>query len=184
MIAEVKERTLKNGMTCILKSPEACDAEEMLLHIKRTAGETYFLSRYEEEVNTTAERERQIIMDMREDAGGLLLSAFINDRPVAVIGLNGISIHRKMCHRATFGLSVEQAYWGMGLGSVLIEEIILTARRMGYEQLELGVFSDNDRAIALYHRMGFEEWGRKKRAYRLKDGSYRDEIIMGKFLHS
>lgn len=55
-----------------------------------------------------------------------------------------------------------------------------TAEKMGYEQLELGVCEDNERARALYTRLGFEEWGRKKRAYRLKDGTYLDEIVMGK----
>ena len=53
---------------------------------------------------------------------------------------------------------------------------------MGYEQVELGVFSDNKRAQALYKKHGFEVWGYSKNAYKLKDGTYRDEIIMGRML--
>lgn len=184
MIAQSREIKLKNGNTCILRSPRETDAEAMLIHDRRTAGETYFLSRYAEEVDTSAERKRQLIKDMSEEAGCLFLSAFVEERPVATIGLKGVSRHIKMRHRATFGLFVEQEYWGMGLGSCLIDAVITAACQMGYEQLEIGVFADNDRARGLYQKKGFEEWGRKKRAYRLKDGTYIDEIIMGKYLNA
>jgi len=48
----------------------------------------------------------------------------------------------------------------------------------GYEQAELGVYSDNDRARHMYKKMGFKEYGMNPRAFKLKDGTYRDEIIM------
>ena len=32
-------------------------------------------------------------------------------------------------------------------------------------------------------KYGFEVWGRTLNAFRLKDGTYRDEICMGKFLN-
>ena len=51
---------------------------------------------------------------------------------------------------------------------------------MGYEQIELGVFADNKRAQNLYKKNGFEVWGNTKNAFKLKDGTYRDEIIMGR----
>lgn len=180
MIVQSREIKLKNGATGIVRSPEESDAEAMLIHTRKTAEETHFLTRYAEEVETTPERQRQMIKEMAEDERRMLLSVFVDDRPVATIGLNGVSGHIKMRHRATFGLFVEQEYWGMGLGFLLIEEAVLAAEKMGYEQLELGVYEDNERARALYCRLGFEEWGRKKRAYRLKDGTYLDEIVMGK----
>ena len=34
----------------------------------------------------------------------------------------------------------------------------------------------------LYEKLGFQEQGRTLRAFRLKDGTYRDEIQMVKFL--
>lgn len=180
MIAQTREIKLKNGATGILRSPGECDAEAMLIHTRKTAEETHFLTRYAEEVETTPEHQRQMIKDMAEDERRLLLSVFVDDRLVATIGLNGVPGHIKMRHRATFGLFVEQEYWAMGLGFLIIEEAVLAAEKMGYEQLELGVFADNERARALYRKMRFEEWGRKKRAYHLKDGTYVDEIVMGK----
>ena len=53
---------------------------------------------------------------------------------------------------------------------------------MGLEQMELGVYADNERAIHLYQKYGFEQCGIWKNAFKLKDGTYRDEILMSKIL--
>ena len=54
-------------------------------------------------------------------------------------------------------------------------------RKGGSEKVEL-VYSDNARAIHLYEKFGFERYGIHPRAFKLKDGTYRDEIIMVKML--
>ena len=53
---------------------------------------------------------------------------------------------------------------------------------LGFTQVELGVFADNERAIGLYRKLGFTEMGRIPKAFCLKDGTYRDEAQMVKFL--
>ena len=83
-----------------------------------------------------------------------------------------------MRHRASLGIAVVQEYWNTGLGTVLINGAIDLARKAGYEQLELGVFSDNSSAIHLYQKLGFREVGRMPNAFKLPDGSYSDEIMM------
>ena len=50
------------------------------------------------------------------------------------------------------------------------------------EKLSLSVFSDNDRAIALYEASGFGIEGRREREYRLADGSYRGDVLMSRFV--
>ena len=62
---------------------------------------------------------------------------------------------------------------------LLVVKIALDqARTNGFEQVELGVFSDNDIARHMYKKMGFKEYGMNPRAFKLKDGTYRDEIVM------
>lgn len=56
------------------------------------------------------------------------------------------------------------------------------AKANGFEQLELGVFEDNTEAIHIYEKFGFQKYGVQPRAFKLKDGTYRDEIIMVKML--
>ena len=80
------------------------------------------------------------------------------------------------------GISLLKEYWGCGLGSFLMQIAVEQAAANGFEQLELGVFEDNARAIALYEKFGFAKYGVNPRAFKLKDGTYRDEIIMVKML--
>ncbi|HEY5107188.1 MAG TPA: GNAT family N-acetyltransferase [Caulobacteraceae bacterium] len=52
-------------------------------------------------------------------------------------------------------------------------------RWLDYRRLKLTVFSDNDRAIALYERFGFEREG-LLRAYAFRDGAYVDAVTMAR----
>ena len=52
-------------------------------------------------------------------------------------------------------------------------------RWLNFRRLEITVFSDNTRAIALYERFGFEREG-LLRAYAWRDGAYADCIAMAR----
>ena len=64
----------------------------------------------------------------------------------------------------------------------MVQYAIEQAKLNGFELLELGVFEDNEPAIHLYEKLGFVKYGIQPRAFKLKDGTYRDEIIMVKML--
>ena len=63
-----------------------------------------------------------------------------------------IKPHVKYLHRAYLGMSILQAYTGKGLGSFMMQIALDQAKANGYEQVELGVYSDNDRARHMYKR--------------------------------
>ena len=90
--------------------------------------------------------------------------------------------HLKYKHRANIGISIDRDHWGMGIGSSLMKLALHQAKENGLEQMELGVYADNERAIHLYQKYGFEQCGIWKNAFKLKDGTYRDEILMSKIL--
>jgi putative acetyltransferase len=48
--------------------------------------------------------------------------------------------------------------------------------------MELEVFHDNERALRLYERLGFEREGVMRQAA-LRDGQLRDVVMMAKLLH-
>lgn len=50
------------------------------------------------------------------------------------------------------------------------------------EKVSLGVFSTNERAIALYEKMGFTEEGRKVKEFKMENGSYIDDVLICKFV--
>ena len=103
---------------------------------------------------------------------------YLRNVPIGVY----LQYHIKFRHKAGIGIFILQRYCGIGLGRQLMEYAIENARKTELEQLKLGVFDDNVAAIRLYEKLGFREWGREPHAFKLKDGSYRDEIQMVLFL--
>ena len=77
---------------------------------------------------------------------------------------------------------VKPTSWQDTRRSVRFACAVEQAKANGFEQLELGVFEDNQAAIHLYEKFGFRTCGVQPRAFKLKDGSYRDELFMVKML--
>lgn len=177
-----KEVVLKDKRKCTLRSPSENDAKEMIEYLKITSEETHFLVRYPEEIEITLEEEIKHIKCIASSERDIMIAAFVNNELAGNAGLSCMNNHIKLKHRAEFGISIKEKYWNNGIGSILINEIIEVAKNIGYEQVELGVFSDNEKAKRLYERNGFEVWGRNKKGFKLKDGTYSDEIIMGLIL--
>ena len=84
----------------------------------------------------------------------------------------------KLRHRAEFGISLLKEYWGLGLGRALTEACIQCAREAGYAQLELSVVADNERAIALYEKEGFVEYGRNPRGFLSRTSGFQELVYM------
>lgn len=175
---------LKDKTECILRSPDEQDAEKMIEYLKITSKETYFMVRYPEEIKITVNEEKEHLKNNLLSDKNIMIAAFVNDELAGNASISCVRNHIKLKHRGAFGISIKEKYWNNGLGSILLKTIIEQAQKIGYEQIELGVFEDNKRAQALYKKHGFEVWGNIKNAYKLKDESYRDEIIMGRVISS
>jgi RimJ/RimL family protein N-acetyltransferase len=67
------------------------------------------------------------------------------------------------------------------VGSRLLEELERLARAEGVHRLELTVLEDNERAVALYRRLGFEAEGRRRDSLKV-EGRYVDELSLAKLL--
>ena len=173
---------LRDGTQALLRSPVPDDAEQLNGYLRQTSGETYFMVREPEECNQTVLQAQARLRRMAESERSFMLAAFLDGELVGNCGINEISPHRKLRHRASLGISIKQKAWGLGLGTILISRALLRAKENGFTQAELGVFEDNSRAQALYRKLGFTEMGCIPKAFLLKDGTYRDEVQMVKFL--
>lgn len=178
MISAEKECFLKDNRICTLRSAAVSDAAAMVEFLRISNEETYFMMRYPEEIMLTEDEEKTILKNWEEQLNKLLLLAWIDGEIAGSCGIAPAAEHLKTKHRGRLGISVRKKYWSLGIGSLLLREILSFAKKDGIEQVELGVYSDNLRAQKLYERFGFTEWGRLTNAYKLKDGSYRDEINM------
>ncbi|NYB75363.1 GNAT family N-acetyltransferase [Sedimentibacter hydroxybenzoicus DSM 7310] len=182
MIFEKKEVVLKNGASCILRSPLIEDAESMIDYLKTTSAETEFMVRYSEEVTMTIEEEGSILKRMIDSENSIMIAAFVENELAGNASISCVGERIKLSHRATFGIAVKQKFWGMGIGDILLSEIIGKAKEIGFEQVELTVVENNNKAINLYEKFGFVKCGVIHKAFKLKDGRYYGEIIMIKSL--
>lgn len=183
MIFEDKQITLKDGRTAMLKTPGIEDAEKMLNYIKKSCGETDFLTRYPEEwEGVTVESEEKWIKSRRDSEGLLVITCYIDGEIAGNCEINfrgGI----KTSHRATVAIAILKEYWNLGIGSAMFAELISAAEsRPKTEIVELEFVEGNERAKALYEKYGFEIVGERPNAFKLKDGRLLKEYFMQKEL--
>ncbi len=184
MILDEKIIALKNGESCILRSPNASDAEEMLKYLKKTAEETNFLLRYPEEVTMTVEEEINFLNSIGENPRGIMICALLDNKIVGTTNIMGIGERFKISHRASFGIAVLKEAWNLGIASALLTEALKFAKDTGFELVELEVASPNHNAINLYKKFGFKIYGTRENGFKFKDGTYCDEHLMLKNIKS
>jgi putative acetyltransferase len=108
-----------------------------------------------------------------------MLAAFMDGRMIGMAGLHGLD-NRRRAHCASIGLAVHDAYTGQGAGRALLTAMLeLADRWLNYTRVELTVWADNARAIALYEKAGFEREG-IFRNYAFRDGAYTDAVTMAR----
>ncbi len=111
--------------------------------------------------------------------GHLLLVAERDGHVVGSAGLHPAAPLRRR-HCAALGLSVALPAQGQGVGTALLLALCDYADNWAQLlRLELTVFTDNQRAIALYQRCGFVHEG-THRAYALRHGRYADVHAMAR----
>nr|WP_232831263.1 GNAT family N-acetyltransferase [Peristeroidobacter agariperforans] len=87
-------------------------------------------------------------------------------------------------HVATLGtLAVAPRWRGTGIARQLLEQIFTLLKAQGVLRVELMLEVDNPRAFAFYSKLGFQQEGLMRAAYkRSSDAHYTDEIFMARLL--
>lgn len=175
--------TLKDGRSCVLRSPEAEDAEQLVRYVKAISGETDFTIRYPEEADIPVEQEKFFLQHFTESARDLMIIAEVEGKMAGNCQFSEIGKSRiKVRHRCSIAIGLYKEYWGLGIAKAMIELLTEKAVENGYEQMELEVVSSNERAIRLYSRMGFVKTGEIPNAIKFKGGIYDSMDIMVKNL--
>ena len=111
-------------------------------------------------------------------AAQTLLAAVIDGKVIGTLGLHRQEGRRS--HAGVIGMAVHDAYAGRGAGTALMAAAMGQADLwLNIRRLELSVWTDNTRAIALYERFGFEREG-LMRDYAFRDGAYADALSMAR----
>lgn len=97
---------------------------------------------------------------------------------VGHVDIRGSAI-RSGLHRCTLGIGIEKPWRGRGLGLRLMQTAIeFTRDAPGLDWIDLGVFSNNPVAIALYRRLGFIEVGRREDLFRVRGEAITDIMMV------
>ena len=156
--------TLKNGKTLTVRQLIPDDAQEMLDLLK------------------TADTERSFIENGLQDTDSAKYAAFYEGKLVGHCSIGLVRSRQRFRHRSEVAFLLYKDFWGLGIGSCMMEECIRWAQEHGVLQIELDVVVQNERAITLYRKYGFEICGTLPRALRYPDGTFADEYRMIKML--
>ncbi|MDN7143112.1 GNAT family N-acetyltransferase [Pseudomonas sp. JQ170] len=86
----------------------------------------------------------------------------------------------RLGHSGGIGMAVAPAWQGQGVGSRLLQAVLEVADNwMGLQRVELTVYTDNQPALALYKRHGFDVEGQLL-DYALRDGVLTDVYSMAR----
>ena len=172
----------KLGRTVVFRAAMPEDAADIIQYLKVTSGETPYLIREPDEITMTLEKEEAFIRDKLDSERELMLAAFVDGKHAGNCSLMCLSTYRRYRHRCELAIALYQAYCGCGIGKAMLETVLEAAAAVGYEQAELEVAAENESAISLYEKLGFQKYGTFPDNMKYSDGSYRDAYWMMKKL--
>ena len=112
--------------------------------------------------------------------GAYLLVACADRRVVGNLGLVARDKSPRTRHVAELGIAVHDEWQRRGAGSALLRAgLDLADNWLALRRVELSVFVDNEAAIRLYQKFGFESEG-TCRQYALRNGQYVDVLRMAR----
>ncbi|MCR1899915.1 GNAT family N-acetyltransferase [Irregularibacter muris] len=170
--------SLKDGSIITIRKAVSSDAKEVLEYIHKISSESDFLTFGEGEFHRTIEQQKNFIYDIAKRKNALFIVAEIDGKIVGNLNFSG-GLRPRMAHTGEFGLSVLQEYWGKGIGTKLIKNLIQWCKKSEtIRKINLKVRNDNHLAIHLYKKLGFKQEGIITRDF-LVDNRFYDSIFMG-----
>lgn len=169
---------LKDGRECCLRNGEESDAQAVIDNFNLTHAQTDYLLSYPDESGLDLQQEIDFLRKKKESADEIEILALLDGEIAATAGIYRVGSRYKVRHRAEFGISVDEKYWNLGIGRALLKACVECALKAGYEQLELEVVAENERAVALYKSEGFEEYGRNPKGFLSRYSGFQELVYM------
>ena len=126
-------------------------------------------------------RNEDFIMHMDANAHVFVAVVMVEGEEI-IAGMAGLHVNanHRLRHSGGVGIMVHTDYQRMGIGRALMDTLLDIADNwLMLVRVELTVFSDNEKAIALYRKLGFETEGLKRKAA-IRNGVYEDEYLMAR----
>ena len=146
-------------MNITYREAEPSDAGKFLEYCKIVGSETDNLTFGAEGLSLTISQEADFIRKFAGNPGSIMIVAFDEGELIGTGAVSVVSGKPRFAHRREIAISVRKDYWGKGIGTGIMNVLMDFAKKSGAEVLELEVRSDNEAAISLYKKFGFEKIG-------------------------
>lgn len=169
---------LRDGRELLIRDAVPSDAAAILAYLEVVSGESDFLTFGPGEFELNEAQEAAYLRSVQAAPGQFYAIGTIDGEIVASLTFS-TGRRQRTLHAGEFALAVRAAYWGLGIGRVMLEALIDWARASGaVSKIALKVRTDNARGIALYHGLGFVTEGTLRREINVR-GEYYDLLYMG-----
>ena len=175
----IKDFELKNGERIIIRHVEESDINGVWNNFNEVIEEGVYLpiffpvrSQYEKQSwFDVLKREKEICLIAKQT------KMFGSDAVIGQVEISNLEWDAA-AHVGSLGIIVKKKYRDKGVGYHLIDMAIKESKKLNKKQkLILSCFSNNERAIHLYNKVGFKIIGRRTRQF-FMDSKYYDEILM------
>ncbi|ABP90825.1 TPA: N-acetyltransferase family protein [Streptococcus suis] len=161
---------------------EPADAAAFIDFMNQVARETDYLVMDETGFRFSVDEIETIFDAGIENPRELCLLAKVGSEVVGAISVKS-SKQFRISHIGNIFIAVKKAYWGHGIGTILLEEVLHWAEEMDVlKRLELTVQVRNQAAVHLYQKLGFNIEGTQIGGARTDEGEWLDLYYMGKLI--
>ncbi len=175
---QTHKHPLKNNQTLVIREAMVEDAAAVLDYVDGVSGESDYLTFGPGEFEHTLAEEEGFLRNFYESYNQIMLLGLQDDEIVSVLSFSA-GRRARVRHFGEFGISVRKAYWGLGIGALMLDALVAWARDTDViKKINLRVRTDNTRAIALYKLKGFTIEGVIHKAIYM-DSRYYDNYWMG-----
>lgn len=151
----------------IYREAEPSDAGKFLEYCKKVGAETDNLTFGPEGLPYSISQQADYIRKFAGNPDSVMVVAFDEGELVGTGAVSVVSGKPRFAHRREIAISVRKDYWGKGIGTGLMNLLVDFCKKSGAESIELEVRSDNEAAIALYKKFGFEKIGTNERYFKI-----------------
>lgn len=175
------EIKLNNNIEVTVREASKNDARSIIDFYNIVGGETNFLSFGENGFKRDVVEYEKFLAASKEELNSIILLVTLNDQIISIASIHSNQAERKK-HIGTLGIVIKKEYWGLKLGRFLMEYLIDWAKLNNItRKIQLASNEENQKAISLYKKLGFEIEGIIKEDTFI-DGRYNNTVLMGLIL--
>lgn len=172
---------MSEAIQLVVRQAKSDDSAQLLALSQQVAKETDYLIMDEYGMGLSEELLAEQLALLAQSENQLLLLAFDDTRCIGAASIKGNDEYR-IHHIGEVGIFLLKEYWSLGIGSILMEELIEYVKQVQiFKRLELTVQTRNQKAIALYQKFGFRKEATLKYGACLDNGELVDVDLMARY---